>query len=126
MTQKVLNPRTNRFVKVGTQKYNRLVAEGVITLKQVETPKQVEPKEQPEPEKPAPYDERRLKTTLADITTDMVKENMKEIVKAQTLSDEQMDAMMRKMLYRKLCVEPPKPKKPAKKGGNRWKGKKSK
>jgi hypothetical protein len=113
----VKNPKTNRYVKVGSQGYKRLVREGVI--KPVETVEQTTPvfapQTEPEPEEPEPFDETKLQSTLADISTDMIKNNLKQIVKAQKLSDADMDTMLKKMLYKKLCLEPPKPIKKKKK-----------
>ena len=40
---------------------------------------------------------------------------MKQIVKAQKLTDAEMDTLMKKLLYKKLCIEEPTPKKVKKK-----------
>lgn len=108
---KVLNPRTNRFVKVNSQKYNRLVAEGVI--KPIEKVKQTETVLPTETMKPTPepeFSEGKLQSKLAEISTDMIKDNLKKVVQAQKLSDEQMDVVLRKLLYRKLMLNEPKKK----------------
>lgn len=114
MTDKVFNPTTKRYMKVGSQQYNKAVVMGII--KPVE-----EVKPPPEPTPPEPeFDESKLQEKLADISTDLIKDNLKKVVKAQKLSNDEMDAMLKRMLFKKLCIEEPKKKpknkeKPAKK-----------
>lgn len=111
----ILNPKTNRFVKIGSQGYKRLVREGTIkAVEPVETPLIVKPTPPPEPEPEEPFSESILQTKLAEISTEMIQKNMKKIVKSQKLSDAEMDTLLRKMLYKRLCIEPP-PVKPEKK-----------
>jgi hypothetical protein len=45
----------------------------------------------------------------------MIKKNLKSIVKAQKLSDKELDTMLKKLLYKKLCIEPEPKMKPKKK-----------
>ena len=56
------------------------------------------------------FDERDLQLKLADISTDMIEKNLKKIVKSKKLSNVEMDDMLRRMLYKKLCLEEPKTK----------------
>ena len=102
----VINPRTNRFVKLGSQNYKRLVREGIIVPEQPDTVENT-PSIEPEPE----FDESLLQKKMANISTDMIQKNMKKIVKAQKLSDKDTDLLLKKMLYKKLCVEEKPPKK---------------
>jgi hypothetical protein len=44
----------------------------------------------------------------------MIQKNLKKIVKSQKLSDAEMDDMLRRLLYKRLCLEP-EPKEPKKK-----------
>ena len=112
MSDKVLNKRTNRMVKVGTQSYRNALRSGDIEPPKTVEAIEPEPVEEPEPE----FSESKLQKKLADISTDMIKDNMKQILKAQKLTDSQMDDMLKKMLYKKLCIEEPKKKtKPKKK-----------
>jgi hypothetical protein len=82
-----------------------------------ETPTHTEPVRALEPEKlpelPKPeFDERDLQLKLANISTEMIHKNLKKIVKSQKLSDTEMDDTLRRLLYKRLCLEPePKPKK---------------
>lgn len=110
----VLNPKTNRFVKVGSQGYKRLVREGTIkAVEHVETPIKskaiLTPTQETEESDEETFDESKLQTKLAEISTDMISKNLKKIVKSQKLSDNEMDLLLKKMLYTKLCLEPPKP-----------------
>ena len=52
---------------------------------------------------------------LMEMTSDVVSENLKKIVRSQHLTQRQMDTMLRRMLYDKLCISEPKPKKETKK-----------
>ena len=113
----VINPRTKRFVKVGSQSYKRLVREGIIVPEQPDTRQEENTLHlDTEPETGPEFDESLLQKKMANISTDLIQKNMKKIVKAQKLSDKDMDMLLKKMLYKKLCVEekPPK-KKPGKK-----------
>ena len=93
-SKKVLNPKTNRFVHFGSQKFNRLVMEGVI--KPAEE-KAVEVKaEEPNIEPP-------IKKMLAEELTTIVKQNMPLFEKEMT--QKESDALLRKLLYEKLCIK---------------------
>ena len=110
----ILNPRTNRFVKVGSQGYKRLVRGGIIIpvesapIKQESAPIKQETTNLNEPDEPE-FNETKLQTKLAEISTDMIQKNMKKIVKNQKLSDNELDMLLNKMLYKKLCLDEPKP-----------------
>ena len=110
----ILNPKSNRQVKVGSQSYRRLVREGIIKPVQEVKPKEqeVEVVEEVKQEvkqevKEVEYDEAKLQTALADLSTDIIKNNLTKVVEAQKLDDKQMDDMLRKMLYKKLCMDQP-------------------
>ena len=95
--RKVINPRTNRFVHVGTQKYKRLVSEGVIQPVS-------EPEEAITPATaPAPAPE-NLTVKLIETATDIVKDNATKFT--PELTQEQTDRLLKKMLYEKLCIKP--------------------
>ena len=131
----VLNPKTNRMVKVGTAAYKRAVREGHIKTEPTATTEDtsddeemLKPKQKPKQkskskQKPdsdsesSGYNEIDLKTRMSEISTDMIKSNMKKIVKSRQLTPDQLDVLLKKMLYKKLCVDDqkPKPKKPKKK-----------
>jgi hypothetical protein len=133
--------KTNRLVKKSTANYRKLkklnLVKEVVDCKVLQSKEPQVEVEQPvlEPEKmkkvikkaPEPtvvedepeFDESKLQLKLADISTDMIQKNLKKIVKSQKLSDIEMDDMLKRLLYKRLCLEPePKPKKkekPAKK-----------
>ena len=100
----IINPLTKRFIKIGSPQHKRLVRGGVLpAVEQPETP--------PEPSPEAPdFIEKKLQTKLAELSTDMIKDNLKTIVKSQKLSDKDMDILIKKMLYEKLCIKPDKTK----------------
>jgi hypothetical protein len=100
----IINPLTKRFVKIGSPAHKRLVRGGVLPA--------VEALGIPIPETPeAPeFNEKHLQTKLAEISTDLIRDNLKTIVKAQKLTDKDMDILIKKMLYEKLCMKPDKPK----------------
>ena len=98
----ILNPSTNRFVLVGSSKYKRLVKEGVIKP-HVPQPAQSRP---PSPE--SPPSTRSLKKELIKTTTDIVRDNRQDFV---DLTQKQTDALLKRMLYEKLCIDKPNAKK---------------
>ena len=101
MSDKVLNKRTNRMVKVGTQSYRNALRSGDI--EPPKTVEAIEPVEEPKPE----FSDSKLQKKLADISTNMIKDNMRQIVKAQKLTDSQMDDMLKKMLYKNSASKNP-------------------
>jgi hypothetical protein len=100
--EEIQNPLTKRYVKIGSPAHKRLVRAGTLPAVE-ETP--------PEPNPEAPeFNEKKLQTKLAELSTDMIKDNLKTIVKAQKLTDKDMDILIKKLLYEKLCMKPDKPK----------------
>ena len=121
MSEYAKNKITGRLIKKSTALYKKLKKLGKVEEIDSDEPKPEpltpEPEAIPEPEPEPEYNESTLQKKLASISTDMITSNMKKIVKAQKLSDSEMDIMLKKMLYKKLCIEPeePKPKKKPKK-----------
>ena len=119
-----LSLKTNRLVKKSTANYRKLKKLNLIKeLDAVEpvpaetpppSPEPVEPVE-PEPVEPE-FSERDLQHKMAELTTNMVADNVKKIVKSQKLSNEEYDALLRRMLYKKLCIDPEPTKIKTKKG----------
>lgn len=119
-----INPETGRIISKTTAKYKKLVKLGKIDeneQKEQKEPKQVEIVKEKVVEtvkeqdlEPA-FDESKLQSKLADISTSMIKDNLKKVVESQKLSDDELDMMLKRMLYKKLCIEKPKSKKPVKK-----------
>ena len=99
--QKILNPITKRYVKVGSQQFNKLVLEGLI---KVEFPKAEDIKvEIPTVAVPP------IKGLLAEELTNIVKENKKQLTKE--MSQKECDRLLKKLLYEKLCISKKKPEK---------------
>ena len=98
----IINPLTKRYVRTGSQAHKRLVRDGTL------------PAEALEPEKPE-FNEKILQTKLADVSTDIIRDNLKTIIKSQKLSDKEMDMLLKKMLFDKLCIKPEKKEKDKKK-----------
>jgi hypothetical protein len=109
-----INMNTNRLLLKSTAKYKKLKKLGQVKeISTLDEAPQTEPTET-EPIKEPEFNEKDLQHKMAELTTDMVANNMKQIVKSQRLSDKDMDILLKKMLYQKLCSEKPK-KKPMKK-----------
>jgi hypothetical protein len=139
MTDFVINTNTNRLISTKTALYRKLKKMGQV--KDIEKPKApqveveqvvLEPEKKvirkaPEPTESEPeFSEHDLQHKMAELTTGMVADNMKRIIKSQKLSDIEYDALLRRMLYKRLCEnEPVKPakkkEKPAKKKGKQFK-----
>jgi hypothetical protein len=117
MPELILNPKTNRFVKVGGPKYKRLVKEGFITPN-AETPEPVETSDpvaekEPEPvgkELPAPKPV-CVKSEMAVVAVDLVKKHESQFV---DLSKAETSKLLRKLLIDKLAPKTPKKKKKSK------------
>ena len=113
--QYALNKNTGRLIKKTTSLYKKLkklnqVKEieddpEVVKVKTVKPvkPEEPEPVEEPEPE----FNELDLQHKMAELTTDMVADNVKKIIRSQSLSDKDYDILLKKMLYEKLCVDKP-------------------
>ena len=112
------NTKTGRLIKKSTALYKKLkklnmveeIDELVPIIEKQEIPEAIEQKIEPEK-----FDESKLQKELASISTDMIKKNLKTIVKSQKLSDDEFDTMLKKMLYKRLCIEPKTKSKPKKK-----------
>jgi hypothetical protein len=101
MPELILNPKTNRFVKVGGPKYNRLVKEGFIKPEATSEPL-AEPTPEPEP-KPVPEPVPKpvsVKAEMAKVAVDLVKKHEAQFV---DLSKKETDKLLRQLLLEKLC-----------------------
>jgi len=115
-----INCKTGRLISKKTALYRKLKKLNLVKEIENEEPKvekvkTVEVKAVEVNVEPVEYDPKRLQETLADISTDLIKDNLKQIIKNQKLSDNEMDDMLRRLLYKKLCIEQPKPKQVSKK-----------
>ena len=124
---------TNRLIKKSTANYKKLKKLGKV--REIDPMENSEPTPTPtptiEPVRPAPtqppaepeFDERDLQVKMAELTTDMVAANVKKIVNSQKLSDAEYDTLLKRMLYKKLCINEPtsKPTKPTKKKKSKYK-----
>lgn len=110
--------QTNRLIKKSTANYKKLKKLGLVREIGSEPTPTPEPEPTPEPQPPTPeptpgFNERDLQIKMAELTTEMVADNVKKIVKSQKLSDEEYNTLLKKMLYKKLCGDAkPKPTKP--------------
>ena len=114
-----INLNSGRLIKKTTSLYKRL--KKLNKVKEIVDP-QVEKVEEKQPihvEEPIeePFNEHKLQEKLADISTDLIKSNLKKVVKAQKLSDAEFDILLKKMLFKKLCITIPEkqPKQPKEK-----------
>ena len=110
--------KTNRLVKKSTANYRKLKKLNLIKELDAVEPVPAElPSAEPEPEPVEPeFSEHDLQHNMAELTTNMVADNVKKIVKSQKLSNEEYDALLRRMLYKKLCIDPEPTKTKTKKG----------
>ena len=100
----VLNKRTNRFVKVGTPRYLRLLREGAVDPPPPSPEASAEPPAAPVPlarEPAAAKPAAGLKASVIEQATDIVRDNKEQFL---DLSQRQTDKLLRRMLYEKLCV----------------------
>jgi hypothetical protein len=93
----VLNPESNRFVKINSAKYKRLVKEGVIQVQTPEPAEEVKPAETPPPPTPPPPS--LPKAELAEQCVNIVAQNKS---KFENLSKEETDILLRTLLVEKL------------------------
>jgi hypothetical protein len=109
--QFVINPKTKRLILKSSRLYDKLVKEGVIeevieptpvvTEEIIETPNN---------------NSKKLKKKLKRISFDSIKENKDRLKDSEDLSDKQLDKLLKRMLFEKLCVKTKKaPKKKPKK-----------
>ena len=93
----VLNPESNRFVKINSAKYKRLVKEGVIQVQTPEPAEEVKPAETPPPPPPPPPS--LPKAEIAEQCVNIVAQNKS---KFENLSKEETDILLRTLLVEKL------------------------
>jgi hypothetical protein len=143
----VINTNTNRLISTKTALYRKLKKLGQV--KEIEKTKEKEveveqvglepekmkkvvkkasePPTRTEPVSEPEFSEHDLQHKMAELTTSMVADNMKKIIKSQKLNDKEYDALLRRMLYKRLCENEPKESKkkdkPAKKEGKKAKKK---
>jgi hypothetical protein len=129
--------KTNRLVKKSTANYRKL--QKLNLIKEIDVKEQPTHTEQPSPPQPEKtlaaepdvpeFSEHDLQHKMAELTTNMVADNMKQIIKSQKLNDSEYSSLLRRMLYNKLCMEEPKEpkkkekvaKKPVKKAKKKFK-----
>ena len=97
----VLNPVSNRFIKVGGFLYNRLLKEGLLTPQDITI----------EPPEPIP-DKEKLATLVKETATAIVSDNEH---KFKNLTQKETTALLHKLLLEKLCSPKIKSKPKAKK-----------
>jgi hypothetical protein len=113
---KILNPSTNRFVNIGSQKHKRLILEGVLPpvdgleLETEPMPEAVRTVKEPDQEL-TQAQRKDFKNKLASECSTIVNAHISQF---KNISQKQTDALLKKMLYEKLCIED-KPKKKKKK-----------
>lgn len=129
MSDLILNPRTQRFVKIGGPSYRKAVKAGHIIPPSMKNVKPVEQPahglrpplggvggtptvEQPDPQiKPIQtptieYDEARLQTKLSEMTANAIQTNFDQLAN-ENLTDKQIDKLLKKLLFQKLCIDQP-------------------
>ena len=108
-----INNKTGRFVKKGSRTHSKMLKLGEISdnlqekveekVQKVEKVEEI-PEEIPE----IKYNDNDFKENLKNTMKQIIKENNKEF---KGLSQKQTDQILKKLLYEKLCIDKPKPKK---------------
>jgi hypothetical protein len=94
----ILNPKSQRYISKTSRLYIRLVKEGVIVEPVVE------PEALPEPVVVPQKPPTSLKKKLAKVAVDVIAENSQELAGTRDLDDDQVDQLLKRMLYEKLCL----------------------
>ena len=118
-----INLETNRLIKKNTSKYKRLLKLGKIkqidkheetehpvSPEVVEQVKKVEKVEKVQDD----FSEEKLQKLLVSKSTDIISQNMDKFMDTHKLTDEQVDIMVRKLLYEKLMGQTSKKEQPKK------------
>jgi hypothetical protein len=94
----ILNPKSQRYISKTSRLYIRLVKEGVIVEPVVE------PEALPEPVVVPQKPPTSLKKKLAKVAVGVIAENSQELAGTRDLDDDQVDQLLKRMLYEKLCL----------------------
>jgi hypothetical protein len=94
----ILNPKSQRYISRTSRLYIRLVKEGVIVEPVVE------PETLPEPVVVPQKAPTSLKKKLAKVAVGVIAENSQELAGTRDLDDDQVDQLLKRMLYEKLCL----------------------
>lgn len=95
----ILNPKTNRMMKLRAQMHRRAVKEGILppdTLKIPDEPKPIETEITKEPDIPDGF---TVEKGIAEISTNIIADNKKTFHK---LNQQDTTELLRKLLYEKL------------------------
>jgi hypothetical protein len=100
----VLNPKSQRYISRTSRLYEKLVKQGVIVepvIKPTPPPEPVAPLVKP----PSPL---LLKRSLAKVAVNVIAENRSQLAGTKDLDDDQVDQLLKRLLYEKLCIKKPK------------------
>ena len=117
----VLNPQTNRMLKLTSKNCKRLIQLGIIQPPEIPvrepqentkdsdglkvSPSQLTPESNPESPKPPEVQEKELKSEVKAEMKKIIKENKNEF---KELTQKETDQLLKRMLFEKLCVNKPK------------------
>jgi len=110
----ILNPRTNRMIKIGSQMYNKAVKDGSITIESNEsTTTPIKRIKDTKLDNDSDDNEPDLNNKMSNLCTDLIKDNKTNFKK---LSQKESDELLKKLLLKKLSNDKPikKKKKPKK------------
>jgi len=103
-----LNTRTGRYCEVGSKTYIRAKKGGFIRETEEPKPEPEEPEPQPELPSPEPkppaddFNSDKLKSKLEKECSNIVNQH---VSKFKGITEKQTDALLKKMLYEKLCLD---------------------
>ncbi len=116
--QFALNPKSGRYISKSSRLYFKLVNEGIITVEPTPLPEVAEKGQTP------CNTPKALKKKLKKVGFEVIAENKSQLEGTHDLNDDELDQLLKRMLYEKLCINEEKT--PSKKKKSKPKPKKKK
>jgi hypothetical protein len=126
MSAYILNPKTNRFVLKSGPVGKRLIKSEPISVCDVIASEKDESDiiAGDKIEQSAPITSNDIKGKMAEVSADIIKDNKRLFKNSKNMTDDELDTLLKQLLYKKLCGSSEsitKPKKPKKKSIKRRK-----
>jgi hypothetical protein len=124
MSAYILNPKTNRFVLKSGPVGKRLIKSEPISEKDESDDNKDNKDESDKIDQSAPITSNDIKGKMAEVSSDIIKDNKRLFKNSKNMTDDELDTLLKQLLYKKLCGSSEsitKPKKPKKKSIKRRK-----
>jgi hypothetical protein len=129
MSAYILNPKTNRFVLKSGPVGKRLIKSepmiaGDVTFRDGGEKDEIDIIAGDKIEQSAPITSNDIKGKMAEVSADIIKDNKRLFKNSKNMTDDELDTLLKQLLYKKLCGSSEsitKPKKPKKKSIKRRK-----